>query len=151
MDNEVFLSAINHIKYVSKKKPCTVKIFNNLQKNGASIYDYESLENEITELRNNGIINETFKVTNPIEEVLKFPLDDADITSKNYDISWLSTQLSEVDEKNDAILSLNNNTLTPNPQTVFPSHFEILFLFSVFCDFEILFQSLEDKLNCKMS
>ena len=38
-------------------------------------------------LRNNGIINETFKVTNPIEEVLKFPLDDADITSKNYDIS----------------------------------------------------------------
>ena len=151
MDNEVFLSAINHIKYVCKKNPCTVKIFNNLQKNGASIYDYESLENEITELRNNGIINETFKVTNPIEEVLKFPLDDADITSKNYDISWLSTQLSEVDEKNDAILSLNNNTLTPNPQTVFPSHFEILFLFSVFCDFEILFQSLEDKLNCKMS
>ena len=150
MDNEVFLSAINHIKYVSKKKPYTVKIFNNLQKNGASIYDYESLENEITELRNNGIINETFKVI-PIEEVLKFPLDDVVITPKNYDISWLSTQSSQVDEKNDAILSLNNNTLTPNPQTVFPSHFEILFLFSVFCDFEILFQSLEDKLNCKMS
>ena len=86
MDNEVFLSAINHIKYVSKKKPYTVKIFNNLQKNGASIYDYESLENEITELRNNGIINETFKVI-PIEEVLKFPLDDVVITPKNYDIS----------------------------------------------------------------
>ena len=33
-----------------------VKIFNYLQNNGASNYDYESLENEITELRNNGII-----------------------------------------------------------------------------------------------
>ena len=52
MDNEVFLSAINHIKYVSKKKPCTVKIFNYLQNNGASNYNYELLENEIVELRN---------------------------------------------------------------------------------------------------
>ena len=40
--------------------------------------------------------------------------------------------------KNDATPSLNNNTLTPNPQAVFPS------------DFEILFQSLEDKLNGKI-
>ena len=51
MDNQVF-RAINHIKYVSKKKPCTVKIFNYLQNNGASNYNYELLENEIAELRN---------------------------------------------------------------------------------------------------
>ena len=56
MDNQV-LRAINYIKYVNKKKPCTLKIFNYLQNNGASSYDYESLENEITELKNNGIIN----------------------------------------------------------------------------------------------
>ena len=138
MDNQV-LRAVNHIKYVSKKKPSTLKIFNYLQNNGASNYNYESLENEIAELRNKGIIDETFKITNPIEEVLNFPEDDVDITSENSDISCLNTQSSQVDEENDATPSLNNNTLTPNPQAVFPS------------DFEILFQSLEDKLNGKIS
>ena len=138
MDNKV-LRAINHIKYVSKKKPSTLKIFNYLQNNGASNYNYESLENEIAELRNKGIIDETFKITNPIEEVLNFPEDDVDITSENSDISCLNTQSSQVDEENDATPSLNNNTLTPNPQAVFPN------------DFEILFQSLEDKLNGKIS
>ena len=134
MDNHV-LRAIDHIKYVSTKKPSTLKIFNYLQNNGASNYNYESLENEIAELRNNGIIDETFKITNPIEDVLNFPEDDVDITSGNSDISCLNTQSSQVDEENDATPSLNNNTLTP----VFPS------------DFEILFQSLEDKLNGKVS
>ena len=54
-------------------------------------------------------------------------------------ISFLNTQSSQVDEENDATPSLNNNTLTPYPQAVFPS------------DFEIIFQSLEDKLNGKIS
>ena len=67
--------------------------------------------------------------------MLNFPEDDVDITSGNSDISCLNTQSSQVDEENDATPSLNNNTLTP----VFPS------------DFEILFQSLEDKLNGKVS
>ena len=138
MDNQV-LRAINHIKYVSKKKPSTLKILNYLQYNGASNYYYKSLENEIAELRNKGIIDEIFKITNPIEEVLNFPEDDVDITSENPDVSCLNTQSSQVDEENDATPSLNNNTLTPNPQAVFPS------------DFEILFQSLEDKLNGKIS
>ena len=61
MDNEVFLSAINHIKYVSKKKPCTVKIFNYLQNNGASNYNYELLENEIVELRNIELLTKHLK------------------------------------------------------------------------------------------
>ena len=51
-----------------------------------SNYNYESLENEIAELRNNGVIEETFKITNPIKEVLNFPKDDVDITSENSDI-----------------------------------------------------------------
>ena len=72
MDNQV-LRATNHIKYVSKKKPSTLKIFNYLQNNGASNYNYELLENEIAELRNNWIIDETFNLTDPIEEVLNFP------------------------------------------------------------------------------
>ena len=113
MDNHV-LKATTHIQYVSKKKPSTLKIFNYLQNNGAFNYNYESLENEIAELRNNGIIDETFKITNPIEKVLNFPEDDVDITSENFDISCLNTQSSQVDEENGATPSLNNNTLTPN-------------------------------------
>ena len=90
------------------KKP-TVKIFHYLQNNGAFNYDYESLENEIAELTNNGIIDETFKITNLIKEVLNFPEDDLDITSGTSDISCLNTQSSQVDEENDATCALNNN------------------------------------------
>ena len=71
--------------------------------------------------------------------MLNFPEDDVDITSENSDISCLNTQSSQVEEKNDTAPSSNNNTLTPNPQAVFTS------------DFEILFQSVEDKLNAKIS
>ena len=51
----------------------------------------------------------------------------------------LKHTIIEFDEENGASLSLKNNTLTSNPQAVFPN------------DFEILFQSLEDKLNGKIS
>ena len=96
-------------------------------------------ENVIAELRNNGIIDKTFKITNPIREVLNFPEDDVAITSENSDISCLNTQSLQIDEETDTIPCLNNNTLNPNPQTIFAS------------DFEILFQSLEDKRNGKIS
>ena len=46
MENQI-LKAINHIKYVSKKKHYPVKIFNYLQNNGASNYDYDSVVNKI--------------------------------------------------------------------------------------------------------
>ena len=105
---------------------------------GSSNYNYELLENEIAELRNIGIIDEAFKITNPIEQVLNFAEDDVDLTG-NFDISCLNIQSWQVDEENDGTPSLNNNTQTPNPQGVFPS------------DFEILFQSIEDKLNGKIS
>ena len=75
----------------------------------------------------------------PIEQVLKLPEDDVAITSGYSDVSCLNTHSSNVSEENEGTPSLNNNTLTPNPQAVFPS------------DFEILFQSLEDKLISKKS
>ena len=71
--------------------------------------------------------------------MLDFPEGDVDTTLENSDISCLNTQLSQVDEENDATPSLNSSTLTPNLQSVFLS------------DFEILFQFLEDKLNGKIS
>ena len=123
---------------LARKNPCTLKILNYLQNNGTSNYNNELLENVIVELRNNGTIDETFSITNPIEEVLNFPEDDVDITLENSDMSCLNTQSSQADEENDATPSLNNNALTI-PQALFPS------------DFEIPLQSLEDKLDCKIS
>ena len=123
---------------LARKNPCTLKILNYLQNNGTSNYNNELLENVIVELRNNGTIDETFSITNPIEEVLNFPEDDVDITLENSDMSCLNTQSSQADEENEATPSLNNNALTI-PQALFPS------------DFEIPLQSLEDKLDCKIS
>ena len=85
------------------------------------------MENEVAELANNGIIDKTFKITNPIEEVSNFPEADVNITSQNSDISCLNTQSTQVDEESEATPSLNNNILTPNPQAVLLSDFEILF------------------------
>ena len=56
MENQI-LKAINHIKYVSKKKHCPVKIFSSQQNNGASKYDYDSVVNKIQELMENGVID----------------------------------------------------------------------------------------------
>ena len=96
MDNQV-LRTIDHTKNVSKNKISTLKIFNYLRNNGASNYNYKSFENETAELRNNWIIEEAFKITNPIEEVLIFPEDELDITSGISDISCLNSQSSQVD------------------------------------------------------
>ena len=70
------LKAINHIKYVSKKKYCPVKIFNYLQNNGASNYDYDSVVNKIQKLMENGVIDQSYKIINPVNEVLNLPPDD---------------------------------------------------------------------------
>ena len=58
MENQT-LKAINHTKYVSKKKTCTLKIFNYLQNNYASNYDYHSVEDKLSELKSNGIIDDS--------------------------------------------------------------------------------------------
>ena len=57
MENQI-LKLISHIKYVSKKKHCPVKIFNYLQNNGASNYNYDSVVNKIPELMENGVIDQ---------------------------------------------------------------------------------------------
>ena len=91
------------------------------------------MENETAKLRNNGIIDKVFPECWTSQGMTLI------ITSENSDIGCLNTQSSQFDKENDATPSLNNNTLAPNPQAVFPS------------DFEILFQSLECKLNGKTS
>ena len=68
MENQI-LKAINHIKYVSKKKHCPGKIFDYLQSNGASIYGYDSVVKKIQELMINGVIDQSYKIINPVTEV----------------------------------------------------------------------------------
>ena len=49
MENQL-LKPINHIKYVSKKKHCPIKIFIYLQNNGASNQYFGSVAKKIQEL-----------------------------------------------------------------------------------------------------
>ena len=94
MENQI-LKAINHIKYVSKKKHCPVKIFNYLQNNGPSNYDYDSVVNKIQELMENGFINQNYKIIDPVTEVLNLPPDDEiEICSEISDSNDLDSQPS---------------------------------------------------------
>ena len=52
------------------------KNFNYLQNNGASNYDYDSVVNKIQELMENGIIDQSYKIIDPVTEVLNLPPDD---------------------------------------------------------------------------
>ena len=75
IENQI-LKAINHIKYISKQKPCTLKIFNYLQNNYASNFDYHSIEAKLNELKSNEIIDDSYKIINPIQEVMNFVTED---------------------------------------------------------------------------
>ena len=71
------------MKYVSKKKHCPVKIFNYLQNNGASNYDYDSVVKKIQELMVNGVIDQSYKIINLVTEGLNLtPDDEVDICSE---------------------------------------------------------------------
>ena len=70
------MKAINLIKYINKKKPCTLKIYNYLQNNYASNFDYHSVEAKLNELKANGIIDESYKIINPIQDVMNFVTQD---------------------------------------------------------------------------
>ena len=80
IENQI-LKAINH-----KKKPCTLKIFNYLQNNYASNYDYHSVEVKLNELKSNGIIDDSYKMINPIQEVMNFVTkNEMTICSENFE------------------------------------------------------------------
>ena len=70
------VKAINHIKFISKKKPCTLKIFNYLPNNYASNYDYHSVEEKLNELKSNGTTDDSYKIINAIQEVMNFATED---------------------------------------------------------------------------
>ena len=75
IENQI-LKAINNIKYSSKKIPCTLKIFNYLRNNYASNYDDHSFGDKLNELKSNGIIDDSYKIINPIKELINFVTED---------------------------------------------------------------------------
>ena len=137
------LHHINHIKYVSKKKHCPVKIFNYLQNNGASNYDYDSVVNKIQELMENGIINQSYKIIDPVTEVLNLPPDDEiEICSEISGSNDLDSQPSQISSSN--ITPIVNVATTPILNTAkTPKHHSD--------DIENLIKSLEDKLLSKIA
>ena len=142
MKNQI-LKAINLIKYVSKKKHCPVKNFNYLQNNGASNYDYDSVVNKIQELMENGIIDQSYKIIDPVTEVLNLPPDDeVQICSEISGTNDLDSQPSQISLSN--ITPIVNVATTPilNTAKIPKQHSN---------DVEILIKSLEDKLLSKMA
>ena len=119
------LKAINHIKHASKKKHCPVKIFNYLQNNGASNYDYDSVVNKIQKLMENGVIDQSYKIINPVTEVLNLPPDDeVEICSEILDSNDLDSQPSQLSSSN--ITPIVNIATTPilNTATTPKHHFD---------------------------
>ena len=56
-------------------------MFNYLQNNGNFKYDFKCIENKLAELLYNNVIDDNFKISNPIEKVLNFhPSDNWTLT-----------------------------------------------------------------------
>ena len=49
-----------------------ITIFNYLNNNYASNYDYHSVEAKLNELKSNGIIDDSYKIINPTQKVMNF-------------------------------------------------------------------------------
>ena len=133
--------AINRIKYVSKKKHLPIKVFNYLQNNGTSNYDYDLVVNKIQKLTENVVIDQSYTLANPATEVLNLPFDgEVEICS---DISYSNDFDSETSQFNSSnVTPIVNVATTPTLNTAAtPKHHSD--------DIETHIKSLEDKLRSK--
>ena len=88
------------------------KNFNYLQNNGASNYDYDSVVNKIQELMENGIIDQSYKIIDPVTEVLNLPPDDEiEICSEFSDSNDFESQPFQLSSSN--ITPIVNVATTP--------------------------------------
>ena len=130
-------------KMYQQEKHCPVKIFNYLQNNGASNYDYESVVKKIQELMENGIINQSYKIIDPVTEALNLPPDDeVEICSEISGSKDLDTQPSQISSSNITPIVNVATTLILNTAKT-PKHHSY--------DIETLIKSLEDKLLRKIA
>ena len=80
------LKAIEHIKNVSKKKAEPVKIFNYLQNNiPTSNYDYQSVVEKLQELISSGVIDNKYRIINPIVENQNLTQEDDMLSAQTPD------------------------------------------------------------------
>ena len=64
---------INHTTHANRKKKFPEKGFLYLQNDGASGYDYDTAEKKIEELMINDVIDQSYKIINPITNVQNLP------------------------------------------------------------------------------
>ena len=127
---------------MSEEKHGPVKIFNYLQKNGASNYDHDSVVKKIQELLENGVIDQSYKIINLAIEVLNLPPDDVEICSEISDSNDFDSQLSQFNSSNRT--PIENVATTPILNTAAnPKHH--------FDDMETHIKLVEDKLLSKNS
>ena len=135
MENQI-LKAINHIKYVSKKKHCPAKIFNYLQINGGSNYYYDSVVNKIQEFMENEVIDQSYKITDLVTEVLNLPDDEVEICSEISEVTILTVNHPNLVQHNSTTTPILNTATTPKHHSN---------------DLETHIKSLEDKLLSKIA
>ena len=142
MENQI-LKAINHMKYVSKKKHRIAKISNDLQNNGASNYDYDLAVKKIQELMEYRVIDQSYKVINPVTEVLNLAPDyEVEICSEISVSNNFDNQPSQFNSSN--ITSIVNVATSPISNTAAtPKHDSN--------DIENHIKSLNDKILSKIA
>ena len=140
MESQI-LKAINPMKYDSKKKHHMAKIFNGLQNNGALNYGYSLVVKKIQELMQNKVIDQSYKIINPLTEVLNLAPDyEVEICSKISVSNNFDNQPSQFNQSN--ITSIVNVATIPILNTAAtPKHHSN--------DIENHIKSLNDKILSK--
>ena len=97
-------------------------MFNYLQNNGVSNYDYDTVVTKIQELMENRVFDQSYKIINPVTEVLNIPSDDeVEICSEISNSSNFDSQPSQFSSSN--ISPIVNVATTPILNTtVTPKH-----------------------------
>ena len=118
-------------------------MFNYLQNNGASNYDYDSVVKKIQGFMVNGVIDRSYKIINPVTEVLNLPPDDeVEICWEISDSNDFYSQLYQFNSSN--ITPMENVATTPILNTAAtPKHHSD--------DIETRIKLLEDKLLSKIA
>ena len=80
MENQI-LKAITHIKTVSKKRPDPAKVLHYCEKNSASNYDYQAIVEKIQEMITDDVIDENYRIINPITDSENFSQEDDDVVT----------------------------------------------------------------------
>ena len=135
---------INHTTHANKKKNFPEKGFLYLQNDGASGYDYDTAEKKIEELMVNDVIDQSYKIINPITNVQNLPPEaELDIFLEISDGNEFYIQPSIFNSSQITTPLLNETTSAILNTAATPKHH--------FDEKKIYIKSLEDTLLSKIA